>query len=146
MILAVEDNASDLILLRLALEHYAPPERFQSVTDGEQAMRLLSQLAAAGSLPDTVVLDLHLPRVDGYTVLTQIRSNSLFNSVAVLVYTSSDSDVDRKLALDRGADAYFSKPCDLAAYRRLPGAIEEARQHRSERLSANSRRGGRTQN
>ena len=137
-ILVVEDSETDTILLKLALGNCAAKGQLKCLADGEQAITTLSRLATANpeELPDTIVLDLNLPRIDGYTILAHIRSNSSLQGIAVFVYTSSESEVDRRRVLAGGADGFCTKPNDLAGYRRLPEAIQQARGRRADRLNA----------
>lgn len=138
-ILAVEDNPSDMALLRLALGESQESSWLRTVRNGEDAVRLLTSLAAdRDSLPDVVLLDLNLPRMDGYQVLNELRSNDAYRDVTVLILTTSDSEMDRRRALKGGADGFFSKPFDLATYEQLPTVIQHARERRKEHI-----RGGR---
>lgn len=135
-VLVVEDSESDIILLRIALRDSATRDQLRWVTDGEQAITLLTELAAGEpeKLPDTIVLDLNLPRVDGYAILAHIRTEPVLSGVAVFVYTSSEAEAERKRVLAQGADGFLTKPADLAGYARLPAAIQQARRARSQRV------------
>lgn len=75
--------------------------------DGEEAL-----LAATTAAYDAIVLDIGLPKVDGWRVLRQVRASG--NAVPVLVLTARDAIDDRVKGLDSGADDYLVKPFDLA--------------------------------
>lgn len=134
-ILVIEDNPSDFMLLQMSV---GPDtlSRLRHLPDGEQALTLLHELAGAGSasLPDVIILDLNLPRVDGHQVIQEVRSEKALNEIAILVLTSSSSPVERRRALSEGADLYWTKPIDLEAYNSLPNMIEETRQNRDLRI------------
>jgi len=135
-VLAVEDSETDMYLLQLALNTGESGPQIERARDGEQALEQLHELAEGHRLlPDWIVLDLNLPRVEGHEVLEYLRSQEAFREVPVVIVTSSSAEADRKKALAAGADAYFVKPLDLASYRLLSGVMEQARQSRSERLN-----------
>jgi CheY-like chemotaxis protein len=130
----VEDNDDDMFLLERALE-----KRWQlwRARDGDEAIDVLSKIRQEEtSLPDVVVLDLNLPRVGGYKVLSFLRANGTFDAVPVLMTTSAQIHAEASKALARGVDAFFVKPFDLESYVQLPSFIELARRVRSERLAA----------
>lgn len=106
------------------------------VRDGQAA-----ELAAANDVYDLVVLDLGLPRKDGFDVLAALRRKG--HSVPVLILTARDSVADRIKGLDSGADDYVVKPFDLdelsarirALLRRRAGRADSVIQH--EELTVN---------
>lgn len=59
---------------------------------------------------DIVITDLAMPQMNGFKLLTNIRADADLQNLPVVVLASHDNDNDRKLALDLGANAYFSKP------------------------------------
>jgi CheY-like chemotaxis protein len=139
-ILAIEDSPSDFLLFQLAIERSGRDCRLQHLPDGEQALLLLDQLSETNTdaFPDVIVLDLNLPRVDGYQLLARLRSNETLREIAVIVLTSSGSEVERRRALREGADVYCTKPSNLEEYLRLPEVIEEARISRNRRIQQSS--------
>ena len=101
LVLLVDDEPSILQLARMYLEREG--YRVQEARDGEAA------LAAAGRLqPDLIVLDIMLPRLDGFEVCRRLRASG--NSAAVLMLTARDEDIDKILGLELGADDYLTKP------------------------------------
>jgi two-component system alkaline phosphatase synthesis response regulator PhoP len=99
-ILLVDDERNITELARLYLEN----EGFQvlGVHDGERALA-----AFRSDAPDLIVLDLMLPRVDGYEVCRRIRAQS---DVPIIMLTARDEDVDKIVGLELGADDYITKP------------------------------------
>jgi two-component system, chemotaxis family, sensor histidine kinase and response regulator PixL len=57
-----------------------------------------------------VICDIEMPRLDGYGVLNSLRGQALFQQLPIVMLTSRSSDKHRKLAMNLGASAYFSKP------------------------------------
>src|ERR687886_2791887 len=99
-ILLVDDEKNITELARLYLEQ----EGFGALAaqDGEQALHLFQTRH-----PDLIVLDLMLPRVDGFEVCRRIRATS---EVPILMLTARDDDVDKIVGLELGADDYVTKP------------------------------------
>ena len=107
----VEDNLPDALLLREAIRMEGLLVDVHTVTDGEQAIEFIANAEANPDhlSPDIVLLDLNLPRIDGFEVLRRIRASDLHKDTPVLVVTSSDSPSDRKQIETCGA-GYFRKP------------------------------------
>jgi CheY-like chemotaxis protein len=135
-ILVIEDSDSDMYLLQRAVDAGPTARQVRRVRNGEQAIELLRQIAdgGPGSLPDVIVIDLNLPRIDGHEVLAHLRAHEAFEEIPVLIVTSSQAEADRKRALAGGADGYFVKPIDIFSYEKLPDAMEGARRARLTRL------------
>ncbi|MGH7736605.1 MAG: response regulator transcription factor [Candidatus Tyrphobacter sp.] len=98
-VLVVEDDAAIGRVLQLELEHEG--YRVELATDG------FSGLEKALKEPDLVILDLMLPRLDGYEVCKRIRAKS---RVPIIMLTARDTVADRVAGLDLGADDYLTKP------------------------------------
>ncbi len=118
VILLVEDNPSDEKLTTLAFRKCGIANELVVVRDGADAIEYLFGGGAAvmHALPALVLLDLKLPRVDGYEVLRRIRSDARTKVLPVVVLTSSkeEEDIARSYAL--GANAYVRKPVDFAEF------------------------------
>jgi len=94
----------DELMVRDVLERYLTAEGFsvRSAADGEEALARIDE-----GLPDLVLLDLMLPKVDGYEVLSRIRDQG---STPVIMLTARGEETDRIVGLDLGADDYVTKP------------------------------------
>ncbi len=91
-------------------------------SDGQEALRYLEQVADDAA-PALVLLDLNIPKIPGIDVLRRLRAESKYQPPVIIV-TSSASDADRIAAQNSGAQAYFQKPNDLAAYMELADVIK----------------------
>jgi CheY-like chemotaxis protein len=118
VILYVEDEESDVILVRYALRKAEINNPIQVVKDGEEALDYFSGRGAFADrqnhpLPKLVLLDLNLPRMDGKKVLRWIREQPSFANLPVLIYSSSNlpNDFDETKAL--GANEYIVKPSGI---------------------------------
>ncbi len=103
LVLVIEDDATQRQLLSRVLERdgYA----VLAARDGEEGLRLIIEVA-----PHLVLLDLSLPRLDGYAILRQLRADPLTVTLPVIVVTAHTSIDDMVAALDAGADDFLAKP------------------------------------
>ncbi|MEP7137731.1 MAG: response regulator transcription factor [Chloroflexota bacterium] len=101
LILLVDDEPSIIELARLYLERES--FRIQSVNDGEAALEKVAR-----EQPALVVLDVMLPKLDGFEVCRRLRASN--SSTAILMLTARDEDIDKILGLELGADDYLTKP------------------------------------
>ena len=113
--MVIEDNPTDVFLVREALRAQGLEIDLQVFEDGEAAITLVQQLDADDTLdcPSLVLLDVNLPRADGFEVLRFLRSSRKCVSIPVIVMTSSAALTDRTTATALRADAYFQKASQL---------------------------------
>ena len=125
-VLLVEDNETDIFVIRKALEKCAFATTLEVFRNGEAAVDHIRTLAADGNrpCPTLLLLDLNVPRVPGIEVLRELRNATRCSDTWVIVVTSSDSRGDRDSVQKLGANAYFRKPSDLHAYLGLSGVID----------------------
>ena len=124
-ILLAEDNDGDVFLVRRALEKRGLAHELTVAHNGEDALVWLHGHSEKEIVPELILLDLNLPRIDGGQLLSHIRKSDSFDRTPVIVLTSSDSPMDRQMAMDLGANLYFRKPTDLASFMDLGRIIEE---------------------
>jgi CheY-like chemotaxis protein len=118
LILLVEDSEDDVWLISRAFTKAGSSNRLESVRDGQEAMDYLAGKDAFGDrekhpLPWLVVLDLRMPRVDGFEVLKWIRALPALSSLVVVVLTSSELARDVDEAYRSGANSVLVKPLDF---------------------------------
>ncbi|MBA3393326.1 MAG: response regulator [Deltaproteobacteria bacterium] len=111
-ILLVEDNADDIELTRSVLQEHRVDARIEVVEDGVEALAYLSAAAVAGELPELLIVDLNLPRMGGLELLRQVRADSRFRHLPVVILTSSIADADVAASYELGANSYVRKPVD----------------------------------
>jgi len=114
-VLYVEDNPDDFVLFQLASRKCGTPFRLQHAADGEEAIAYLDGAGDFGDreehpFPDLVLLDLKMPRLDGFEVLEWIRANPATRSLPVVVLAGSSFRADIRRALELGANSYAAKP------------------------------------
>jgi CheY-like chemotaxis protein len=117
-ILLVDDREDDVIFFRRAFKSADLHHSITHVRDGDEAIKYLSRQApytddAVYPVPDVVVLDLKMPKKDGFEVLQWLRDENRLKPAPVVVLTSSDRDDDKKRAKELGAGSYYTKPVDF---------------------------------
>lgn len=112
-VLLVEDNPDDeqLTLRSLRKSNIANPVLI--ARNGEEALTVLSELKL---LPAVILLDLKLPKLDGFEVLRQIRTSPKLKTLPVVILTSSSEDRDIIEGYDSGANSYVRKPVDFQQF------------------------------
>ena len=115
VILLAEDQPEDVILLRLALETAGLPNPLFSVCDGQDAVDYLNGNGPYADretypLPSLLLLDLKMPIMDGFEVLTWLQSSPRFDDIVIVVLSSSNIEIDVQRAKRLGADDYQIKP------------------------------------
>jgi DNA-binding response OmpR family regulator len=115
-ILHVDDNEGDLELLEFAFKAHGYPVSISNALNADQAFGLLEIAVRTDVLPDLVLLDLNIPRIQGTEVLKFIRHHEKFKTTPTIILTSSDSGVDRRRCHMLGANDYIVKPFRLDDY------------------------------
>ncbi len=102
-ILLVDDSPTILNILQMILNQ----EGFKILTaqDGVEALERL-----AGAEVELMIADINMPRMDGYTLIKEIRARSEYQTLPVIMISTQDRESDRKRALDLGADLFLRKP------------------------------------
>ncbi len=105
VILVVDDDPKDLVLIRdlLRLSGYKTIE----ATGGEQGIEL-----ARAKKPDLILMDILMPKVDGYTACREIKMDKATKAIPVVMLTSVDYELNKELSRDMGANGYMTKPVD----------------------------------
>ena len=129
-LLLVEDDPYDAKLIRRALQNQNVSCGVQLVQDGEAAIAYLSGASPyedrlVHPLPALVLLDLKIPRRNGFEVLEWIRGCQVIRRLPVVVLTSSQEHNDVNRAYDLGANSYLVKPLSASALSDLLKAVEQ---------------------
>jgi len=115
-IFLVEDNEQDEILTIKALQKNKVLNEIKVARDGAEALDCLLNPSSPNyqqQLPQLILLDLKLPKIDGLEVLKQIRSNPRTKLVPVVILTTSKEDSDLLSGYELGANSYVRKPVDF---------------------------------
>jgi len=117
-ILLIEDREDDVEITREALNLTDSESELRVVKDGKRALDYLFQQGDYEdvALPDLILLDLNLPKIDGREVLEKINDDEKLRSIPTIVLTVSDRDKDIARSYDSGAAGYITKPIDFEEF------------------------------
>jgi CheY-like chemotaxis protein len=121
MILLVEDNPDDEALTLRAFRKNNMGNKIVVVRDGEEALDFLFRRGAyagrnSNEIPEIILLDLKLPKLDGLEVLRQIRADQRTRLLPVVILTSSKEEQDLIEGYSEGANSYVRKPVDFSQF------------------------------
>jgi len=127
-ILLVEDNPTDEKLTLRVLAKHKIRNPIVVARDGAEALEYLSGTGRhvgrdARLLPQVVLLDLRLPKLNGFEVLRQVRADERTRLLPVVVLTSSDLDQDVVQSYELGANSYVRKPVDFVQFSEAVGRL-----------------------
>lgn len=115
-ILLVEDNPDDVELTTLAFKKNNFANEIMVVEDGQEAIDFLlgehPEGVTANGLPELILLDLKLPKLNGHEVLKKIKDDKTTKRIPVVILTSSQEEEDIMKGYDLGANSYVRKPVD----------------------------------
>lgn len=127
-ILLVEDNDDHAELVMRNLSRLDGIDKIVHVSDGAQALEYLfcegDYIDNLEPLPNLILLDLRLPKVDGLTVLKTIKESDKLSMIPTVVFTSSEAEIDINLAYKYHANSFVVKPLDATRFKTLMQEIE----------------------
>jgi chemotaxis family two-component system response regulator Rcp1 len=126
-ILLVEDNPADVRLTQEALRDSRIPNELHVVGDGAEAIAYLERTSQSGgrSVPDLVLLDLNLPKINGQEVLQRIKEHEIWKMIPVVVLTTSGSQQDIQACYTQHVNCYITKPLGFDAFLGTVKQIED---------------------
>lgn len=141
VVLYVEDEEDDVFFLREAFRRARLGADLRAVGDGRDAIRYLSgeppyDDRAQQPLPDLVLLDLNLPLLSGFEVLSWVREHPALSRLPVLVFSSSSFDDDLRKAYALRADGYLVKPSSGMDFNHVVTAVSNLLCARGQAISA----------
>ena len=116
VVLLVEDNPDDVIMIREAFEQSLTPVQLYVVSNGEQAIKFVRRTDTDALRPSLILLDLNLPIRNGLDVLAELKSDTEFLSIPIVVLTTSRAPNDIQQCYSLNANAYIIKPPDFDGY------------------------------
>ena len=117
LILLVEDEAADAHLVRLALRENSVQADLAHVLDGREALAYLRREGpsfVAAQRPDLILLDLNMPRMDGFEFLAAVKRDAGLRGIPVVVLSTSDAERDVRSAYHLGAAGYVAKSSSVS--------------------------------
>ena len=106
-ILIVDDEPELVEMVKIRLESY----KYEVIVayDGQEALKKARQ-----EKPDLIILDLMLPKIDGYKVCRMLKFDEEYKKIPIIMFTARSQESDEKLGYECGADAYITKPFEPA--------------------------------
>lgn len=117
----------DVLLIKEAIVAHQLDLDLQIFANGEEALHFIEKLDQDESVacPQLVLLDINLPRADGFEVLGHLRHSRRCADIPVIIMTSSAAASDRAKSTALGANAYFQKPADYEAFLKLGDVVRK---------------------
>lgn len=119
-ILIVEDSPLDRKLMAHALLAEEPSLLIETAYDGQNALEHISS-----KRPNLILFDLHMPRMDGISFLTQLKTDPDFRTIPAVAFTGSTDPEDIRQCYAAYANAFIPKPENVDAHRRIAKALVE---------------------
>lgn len=112
-ILIAEDDADDRFLMQTALDETGSEEKIKFVDNGIELLSYLDNLKERNGeeeYPKFILLDLNMPKMDGREALKNLKSNSTYKKIPVIVFSTTKNELEVKRCYDLGANTYIVKP------------------------------------
>ncbi len=124
-ILLVEDNPADIRLTQLAIKKSKLINNLRIVNDGVEAIDLLKQQGKYKDepLPDLILLDLNLPKKNGFEVLKEIKNDEILKRIPVVILSISNAEEDLLKSYNLHANCYIKKPVDMTEFEKVVKSI-----------------------
>jgi len=124
VILLAEDLPNDVLLIRRALHNANVSNPFFVVSNGQECLDYLNGVAKYSNrdefpFPDILLLDLKMPKTDGFEVIIEIRKNKTFSALRIIVLTSSENIKDVNKAYQLGANSFLVKPLEFENFKAM---------------------------
>jgi CheY-like chemotaxis protein len=122
-ILLVDDDSEDCELIELAMRKNGINNPIDIYHNGEELLKYLNDNSSSNN-PSLILLDLNMPKVNGFETLFQLKKNPRFGHIPVIVLTTSSSEEDVLSSYDLGACSFITKPSTVAELREIMGALK----------------------
>ncbi|MGZ8517965.1 MAG: response regulator [Chitinophagaceae bacterium] len=121
-ILIVDDDIDDREIIRDAFEHRRTDNHYIFIENGEKLLEYLQEKDGAEST-SLILLDLNMPGKDGREILKEIKTNTRFQHIPTIVFTTSSSHRDKQIVYNLGANCFITKPDTFNKLIELASAI-----------------------
>jgi CheY-like chemotaxis protein len=119
--LLVEDNDAHAALVQRNLQRYQAGASIDRVADGAEALSYLNREGPFQDrpVPDVILLDLKLPKIDGIEVLERVKREERLRTIPVVMLTTSDEERDRLGAYQQHVNSYVVKPMEFDEFKKM---------------------------
>lgn len=115
-VILAEDDDEDVLLFETVLSELNQDIKVVVATDGNELMKILKQVA---TLPEMIFLDLNMPHKNGFECLSEIKSNEKWNSIKIVILSTSSQPQQIETAYKGGADLYLAKPVSYTHFKSM---------------------------
>jgi CheY-like chemotaxis protein len=119
-----EDHESELELFRMALKQWKRKFNLTTASNGEEALTLLTNGLSHKYIPDLIILDLNIPRLDGLELLKEIKTHKTLKLIPTIMFSSSANSEEIIEAYKLNVNSFVQKPISLDQYRIVVKAFE----------------------
>jgi len=125
-ILLIEDNSSDIWMIKDAIKNSSIIEQCNVVKDGVEALKFLNKEGefSNSTLPDLILLDIKLPKKDGFEVLSELKNHSFLHKIPVIIISNITNIETVKKGYDMFANCYIVKPSEPKEFEEMVKSIE----------------------
>ncbi len=124
-ILLIEDNEGDILLTKEAFEESKIVNTITTIRDGKAAISFFESLKKNDEIPNLILLDINLPKVSGHEVLMYIKNNDKYQSIPVIMLTTSSSEKDILTSYKNHVNCYITKPIEVTDFMKAIIKIED---------------------
>lgn len=124
-LLLVEDSEGDIVLTKEAFNERGLIHEMAISRDGEGAILFLEEALVKNNLPNLILLDINMPRMNGHEVLQYIKSKETLKHIPVIMLTTSSSPADILKAYQNYVSGYITKPIDANGFLKVVNEIED---------------------
>ncbi|MFK7758435.1 MAG: response regulator [Phycisphaerales bacterium] len=119
--LLIEDDDDHAELIKLSMETNATNTELYRVRNGDDGIAFLKQVHefTDSPVPDVVLLDLNMPKINGHDVIRFIKNDDVLKSIPVIVLTTSNAEQDKALAFKSNANSYVVKPSGFSNFQTM---------------------------
>lgn len=124
-IFLVEDNEGDIVLTKEALKEGKVRNEIAVARDGAEAIQMMEDWHKEDNfLPDLILLDVNLPKMNGHEVLARLKQDHRFRHVPIVMLTTSSAETDIAKSYENHANCYITKPVELGDFFRVVAEID----------------------
>jgi CheY-like chemotaxis protein len=126
-ILLAEDDLGQASLTLKVFKESKTPFEITRVRDGEEALKYLRKEGSYSAVkrPDLILLDVNMPKMNGFEVLETVKNDPLLKEIPILMLTCSNSDFDKNMAYEKKANFYIVKPGELSQFFDIVKYVEQ---------------------
>ncbi|MEN9441805.1 MAG: hypothetical protein RLZ33_1882 [Bacteroidota bacterium] len=124
-ILLVEDNEGDILLTVEALEEGRIANVIEVARDGQEALNKLQNDFVDKKLPDLILLDINLPKMNGHEVLEKLKKDDDLKHIPVIMLSTSSSEMDIMKSYNNHANCFITKPVEIKDFVKAIESIED---------------------